>query len=162
MPERMSEYVVVIPDEQGSLYGRLVFLETSATGDTGLAPAGKRSLSATVFLNRSPAELEDNVLEGVSQTILKRLRGFLPFLEENIEVMSVPESIRLCRLCAPVLNPKYRFKKMPDLGIFKLTGRTPLKNVFMTGGFMLPGLGFEGEVISGIQAGRLATGGLES
>jgi phytoene dehydrogenase-like protein len=162
MPERMSEYVVVVPDEQGSLYGRLVFLETSATGDTGLAPAGKRSLSATVFLNRSPAELEDNVLKGVSQTILKRLRGFLPFLEENIEVMSVPESIRLCRLCAPVLNPKYRFKKMPDLGIFKLTGRTPLKNVFMTGGFMLPGLGFEGEVISGIQAGRLATGGLES
>ncbi|MCX5834684.1 MAG: hypothetical protein NTV99_09285, partial [Deltaproteobacteria bacterium] len=121
IPERMSEYVVVIPDEQSSLYGRLVFLETSATGDTGLAPSGKRSLSATVFLERPAEDLEDNVLEGVSQTILKRLRGFLPFLEENIEVMSVPESIRLCRLCAPVLNPKYRFKKMPDLGIFKLT-----------------------------------------
>ncbi len=158
----MSEYVVVIPDEQGSLNGRLVFLETSAAGDTGLAPPGKRSLSATVFLDRPPAELADSVLEGVSQTILTRLRGFLPFLAENIDVMSLRDSIRLCRVRAPVLNPKYRFKKMPDLGIFKMTGRTPLKNVFMTGGFMLPGLGFEGEIISGIQAGHLATGGPDS
>ncbi len=162
IPERMSEYVVVIPDGQSSLHGRLVFLETSATGDTELAPSGKRSLSATVFLDRLATELDDNVLEGVSQTILERLRGFLPFLEENINVMSLQDSIRLCRLRTPVVNPKYRFKKMPDLGIFKMTGRTPLKNVFMTGGFILPGLGFEGEILSGIQAGRLATGGLDA
>ena len=76
--------------------------------------------------------------------------------------MNLPDSVRLCRLRDPVLEPKYRFKKMPDLGIFKMTGRTPLKNVFMTGGFMLPGLGFEGEVISGIQAGYFATGGLDT
>jgi len=162
IPERMSEYVVVIPDGQDSLHRRLVFLETSATGDTGLAPAGKRTLSATVFLERPAAELEDNVLESCSQSILARLRGFLPFLEENIDVMSLPDSVRLCRLRDPVLEPKYRFKKMPDLGIFRMTGRTPLKNVFMTGGFMLPGLGFEGEVISGIQAGYFATGGLDT
>ena len=162
IPERMSEYVIVIPEEQDSLHKRLVFLETSATGDTGLAPNGKRTLSATVFLDRSAAEMEDDALESLSRSTLARLRGFLPFLEENIDVMSLADSIRLCRLRAPVLDPKYRFKKVPDLGIFKMTGRTPLKNVFVTGGYALPGLGFEGEVISGIQAGYLATGGLDT
>ena len=162
IPEKMSEYVIVIPDGQDSLYRRLVFLETSAAGDKGLAPTGKRTISATVFLDRSAAELEDNALESASQSILARLRGFLPFLEESIDVMSLADSIRLCRLRTPVLDPKYRFKKAPDLGIFKMTGRTPLKNVFVTGGFTLPGLGFEGEVISGLQAGYLATGGLDT
>jgi phytoene dehydrogenase-like protein len=162
IPERMSEYVAVIPDEQGFLHRRLVFLETSAAGDEGLAPPGRRSLSATVFLDRPAVEMEDNALETVSKTILASLRGFLPFLEENIDVMSLRDSMHLCRLRTPVLDQKYRFKKMPDLGIFNMTGRTPLKNVFITGGFVLPGLGFEGEVISGIQAGYFATGGLDA
>jgi len=162
IPEKMSEYVVVITEEHGPLHGRLVFLETSAEGDTGLAPAGKRALSATVFLDRPATELEDRALESVSHSIMARLKGFLPFLEENVDVMSLADSIRLCRSRLPVLDPKYRFKKMPDLGIFKTTGQTPLKNVFVTGGFTLPGLGFEGEVVSGIQAGYLAAGGLET
>lgn len=161
IPEKMSEYVVLLTEERVSLDRRLIFLETSAAGDTGLAPAGRRALSATVFLDRPAAELEDSALKSVSQSILARLKGFLPFLENNIAVVSLADSLRLCRNRMPVLDPKYRFEKMPDLGIFNKTGRTPLKNVFVTGGFTLPGLGFEGEVVSGILAGNLATGGLE-
>ncbi len=159
IPERMSEYAVVLPDGEGLPQGRPVFLEMSAAGDRGLAPDGRRSLSATVLLDRPCTALEDGALENAARTILKQLEDFLPFLVENIDCMRVPESIAFCRRRAPVLNPKYRFQKMPDLGIFAGSGRTPLRNVFMTGGRMLPGLGFEGEVLSGIHAARLAAGG---
>jgi len=39
-----------------------------------------------------------------------------------------------------------------------LSGKTPLKNVFLTGGILMPGLGFEGEIMSGTNAARLAMG----
>jgi phytoene dehydrogenase-like protein len=160
IPERMSEYAVVISDGQGLPQGHPVFLELSAAGDRDLAPPGRRSLSVTVLLDRPPAELEDGALEAVSRSLLTSLRNFLPFLEDNIDLARIPDSVLLNRRRAPVLSPKYRFKKMPELGIFAKTGRTPLKNILMTGGRMLPGLGFEGEVLSGIQAARLSAGGL--
>lgn len=159
IPERMSEYVVVLPDGAGLPPGRPVFLEMSAAGDRGLAPDGRRSLSATVFLERPCTGLEDGELEDTARAILKQLENFLPFLAGNIDCMSIPESISFCRRRVSVLNPKYRFQKMPDLGIFARSGRTPFQNVFMTGGRMLPALGFEGEVLSGIHAARLAAGG---
>lgn len=160
IPERMSEYVVVISDGRGLPQGHPVFLEMSAAGDRDLAPAGRRSLSATALLDRPPAELEDAVLEETSRFLLESLGSFLPFLEDSIDLARIPDSIHLCRHRAPVLNPKYRFEKMPELGIYAGKGRTPLKNIWMTGGRILPGLGFEGEVLSGIQAAHLAAGGL--
>ena len=46
-------------------------------------------------------------------------------------------------------------------GLMTLPIRTPLPHVLLTGGLNFAGLGFEGEVLSGMKAGFLAAGDVE-
>ena len=156
----MSEYVIVLTGESSlPSEERVVFLEVSADIDREMAPAGKRSISATAFVDSSPLEMTDGALREAFKGILGRLSCFLPFLEEHIEVINVEASIRVSRMYQSVVSPRYRFRKPIPLGVFGISQRTPAGNVFISGGSTLPGLGFEGEVLSGIRAGTLAAGG---
>ena len=160
VPEKMSEYVIVLTGESSlPSEERVVFLEVSADIDREMAPAGKRSISATAFVDSSPLEMTDGALREAFKGILGRLSCFLPFLEEHIEVINVEASIRVSRMYQSVVSPRYRFRKPIPLGVFGISQRTPAGNVFISGGSTLPGLGFEGEVLSGIRAGTLAAGG---
>jgi len=60
-----------------------------------------------------------------------------------------------------VLNPRYRFPGLRLPGLMTLPIRTPLANVLLTGGINFAGLGFEGEVLSGMKTGFLAAGDVE-
>ncbi|MBN2250667.1 MAG: hypothetical protein JW724_01150 [Candidatus Altiarchaeota archaeon] len=158
IPEKMGTYVVVVPDETKAVEdGNLLFLEASEPGNSLRAPEGKRAISVTVFLKTSPSESDNNVLKKVVDTMLKNLGFFLPFLEENIDFINPEESINISREYRKTVGPKYGVKN-PLIGMSFLSNKTPMKNVFLTGDTLIPGLGFEGEIISGINAARLATG----
>ncbi|GAJ08086.1 unnamed protein product, partial [marine sediment metagenome] len=154
------EYVIVIGDENRPVMdNNLVFLEVSSPGDTGCAPDGKRAISASVFLKESPLRLSNDDLKGISTEMLENLEGFLPFLKENLDFINIEQSIEISRKYQEVINQKFKINGSPLLGISLLPNKTPLKNVFITGGMLLAGLGFEGEIISGMNAAYQVIGG---
>jgi phytoene dehydrogenase-like protein len=151
IPEKMARYVAIVVNKDGAIVDdNIVFVEISAPNDTRKAPLKKRALSATIFLKDSPGSLSNLELEEKSKTIIGHLEGFLPFLRENLDYLNVEASISLSRKYQEVVNQKYQMKADPFWGIAALSNRTPVKNIYLTGGMLLPGLGFEGEIISGI------------
>jgi phytoene dehydrogenase-like protein len=153
IPEKMSPYVLIIVEEKRNIMdSNIVYLETSKPDDIRRAPAGKRALSATVFLEDSPLCLSSIELEEKSKIIIGHLETFLPFLRENLDYLNVEMSIDLSRKYQQMINQKYKIKADKFFGITTLSNKTPLKNVYLTGGILMAGLGFEGEVISGINA----------
>jgi phytoene dehydrogenase-like protein len=164
LPDRMSEYVIVVPDHNhdGTVEtGPFLFLESSVVDDTGLAPRGKRTLTATAFLSRSPRDLDDGELKIVGENMMMALESFLPFLRESLAFMDIGRSIEVSRQYQQIVNPRYRFSGRLLPGLTTLPIKSPLRNVLLTGGITFAGLGFEGEVLSGMKAGYLAAGGAE-
>jgi len=157
IPERMGSYVVVISDEtKPAEEGNFLFLETSEPGNLLQAPEGKRALSLTSFVKNPPSETEESALQAAMDGMIQNVRYFLPFLEENIDFMNLEESIRISKEYEKIRGLRYKAQSTLA-GLSFLSGRTPIKNVYLTGNALIPGLGFEGEIISGINAARLAT-----
>ncbi len=164
LPDRMGEYVLHVPEpgaDAGRETGPFLFLESSVADDTALAPRGKRTLTVTSFLPLSPVGMAEGELKAVAEGMLQSLEGFLPFLRESIDFMDLDCSIEVSRRYQQVVNPRYRFPGLSLPGLMSLPIRSPLPNVFVTGGINFAGLGFEGEVLSGMKAGQLAAGDAE-
>jgi phytoene dehydrogenase-like protein len=164
LPDRMSEYVIFVPREHedgAGETGPFLFLESSVAEDTGLAPRGKRALTATAFLARSPRDMDDGELKSMGDRMLKTLESFLPFLRESMALINMDRSIEVSRRYQQVVNPRYRFSGRLLPGLSTLPIQSPLRNVLITGGITFAGLGFEGEVLSGMKAGYLVAGGAE-
>jgi hypothetical protein len=102
--------------------------------------------------------LTDPELSGVAKAIIDSLEGLLPFLRENIDYVNIEKSISWARRSQEVINQKYRTRKGTITGITTLSPVTPLSNVFLTGGILRAGLGFEGEILAGMDAALLALG----
>jgi len=153
IPEKIATYVAVVIDQNRMIMdNNLIFLEMSATGDTKRAPHGKRALSATVFLKESPLILNDEGLKDISKAVFQSLETFLPFLQENLDFLNIDKSIELSRRNQEVVNQKYCMRSCPFFGMSSMSTKTHVSNVYLTGGMLMAGLGFEGEIISGINA----------
>jgi phytoene dehydrogenase-like protein len=157
LPEKMAPYVAVVSDEKRPVHHQnLVFIERSLQGETSRAPEGRRAISATVFLKESPLVLDDAALKETAKTIIDALEPFLPFLRESIDYLNVEESIAFARQCQESINQKYRPRTRSIIAINTLSPETSLHNVLLTGGILRAGLGFEGEIFSGMDAALLA------
>jgi phytoene dehydrogenase-like protein len=157
LPEKMAPYVAVVSDDRIPARNQnLVFIERSLQGETGRAPEGRRALSATVFLKESPLVLNNTELKGIAKTIVDALEGFLPFLRESIDYVNIEKSIAFARQSQESVNQKYRARKRSIIAMNTLSPETPLHNVLLTGGVLRAGLGFEGEILSGMDAALLA------
>jgi len=153
LPESMASYVVVVRDGTGSVTNRdLVFRQTSLPGETDCAPEGRRAISATVYLADSPLRLSDQELKDAAMGIIDSLEEFLPFLRDNIDYLRVDQSIFLSRRYQELVNRKYRTRRRPFFGMGTLLNRARIPNVLLTGGILRAGLGFEGEIIAGMDA----------
>jgi phytoene dehydrogenase-like protein len=153
LPESMASYVVVVREGTGCVTNRdLVFLQTSLPGETDYAPEGRRAISATVYLADSPLRLNDQELKGAAMGIIDSLEEFLPFLRDNIDYLRVDQSILLSRRYQEMVNQKYRTRRRPFFGMSTLSPQTRIPNVLLTGGILRAGLGFEGEIIVGMEA----------
>ncbi len=163
LPEKMAPYVAVVSDDKiPARHQNLVFIEKSLQGETGRAPEGRRAISATVFLKESPLVLDDAGLKGIATTILDALEGFLPFLRESIDYVNIEKSIAFARQSQESVNQKYCARKHSIIAMNTLSPQTPLSNVLLTGGILRAGLGFEGEIFSGMEAALLAGKGIRS
>ena len=107
------------------------------------------------MLKESPLVLTDDELKEVSQFVFCALEKFLPFLRENLDFLNIGKSIELSRKCQELVHQKYAMRSDSYFGESGISSKTPIRNVFMTGGMLWPGLGFEGEILSGLNAANL-------
>ncbi len=157
LPEALAPYAVVVRDETKPVTDKnLVFIVSSRLGETEYAPEGRQAITATIFLKDSPLVLTDLELKGVAKSIIDSLDCFLPFLRENIDFVNIEKSIDLSRRSQEIVTQKYRPRKGTIIGINTISPKTPLHNVFLTGGVLRAGLGFEGEILAGLDAALLA------
>lgn len=157
LPEQLSPYAVLIRDHQNTnVYNNHIFLETSQAAERERAPQGRRAITATVFLPDSPLVLSDDKLHDISRDIFSSLETFLPFLRESLDFLHVDHSIRFSRDIHDVVQRRYALRKKSILGLDILRPQTKLPHVFLTGGLMRPGLGFQGEILSGVEVASLA------
>jgi hypothetical protein len=133
-----------------------VFIVSSRPGETEHAPEGRRAVTATVFLKDSPLVLADLELKGIAKSIIDTLDDFLPFLRESIDFVNIEKSIELSRRSQEIVCQKYPPRKGTIIGMNTLSPETPLQNVLLTGGILRAGLGFEGEILAGLDAAFLA------
>lgn len=156
LPEALAPYAVVVRDEtKPATDQNLVFIVSSRPGETEYAPEGRQAITATVFLKDSPLMLTDLELKGTAKSIIDSLEGFLPFLRESIDFVNIEKSIELSRRSQEIVSPKYRPRKGTIIGMNTLSPKTPLHNVLLTGGILRAGLGFEGEILAGLDAAFL-------
>ncbi len=155
VPEKMARHVAVITDVKKDIYDdNLIILELSSPDNEKTTFSGKSSLSATVFLHDDPMIWSNENLTATSRSIIERLEFFLPFLKENIEIFDIKESINISRKQLSIVNPKYQLRNSFITGFAANSNKTKFSNIFLTGASLLPDIGFEGEIISGINAAR--------
>jgi phytoene dehydrogenase-like protein len=163
IPEKITPYAVVVPNENKPAWDQnLLFLEISMPGDTYRAPEGRRAISVTVYLKESPLVLDDLELKVIAKAIIDSLDWFLPFLRESIDYINIERSIALARQSQEIINKKYPVRKRSIIAMNTFSPKTPLPNVLLTGGILRAGLGFEGEILSGMDAASLVEKEIQS
>jgi phytoene dehydrogenase-like protein len=153
IPEKMAPLTIFLLDKlKPAKDQNLLLVETSLPGEATRAPEGRRAVSITTHIKGSPLKLTDLEIKGFVANVIDSLEIFLPFLRENIDYINIEKTIALSRQCQDVANQKYQFSKTLFSGMRSLSPKTPLPNVFLTGAIMRAGLGFEGEILSGLDA----------
>jgi phytoene dehydrogenase-like protein len=153
IPENMAPYVVLLHHQNSHVTDRdLAYIQTSLPEEYDRAPAGRRAISTTVYLAESPLRVSDQELKNVSMGIIDSLEDFLPFLRESIDYLQVDQSISFSRSYQETVNRKYLLRRHPFGCMNTLVPKTRIRNVFLTGGILRPGMGLEGEIMAGMDA----------
>lgn len=155
VPEKMAKHVAVISNINKDIWDdNLIILQSGALGlDRNNLP-GKVPLSATVFLpDQANAWSKDN-LETTATSMIERLEFFLPFLKENIVFYDINESISISQKQRDAVNPKYQMRNAFFTGFAAKSNKTKFENIYLAGASLLTDAGYEGEIISGINAAK--------
>jgi phytoene dehydrogenase-like protein len=159
IPERMARHIAVVSDVNKHIYDdNLIILELQTPEDERNASSTQSLLSATVFLPDDQMTWSKENLTAHARSIIERLEFFLPFLKENIEFFDIKESINISQKQRNVVNPKYQLQSSFISGFAAKNNKTRFSNIFLTGASLLTDAGFEGEIISGINAAARLTG----
>jgi phytoene dehydrogenase-like protein len=163
IPEKMARHVAVISDVEKDIYdNNLIILESNAPeGEKNTPISTKIPLSATVFLPNDDNAWSTENLTGTADSVIERLGYFLPFLKENIELFDIEESITISKKQREIVNPKYQLRKSFISGFAAKSNKTRFGNVYLTGASLMTDTGFEGEIISGINAALRVAGKTE-
>ena len=159
IPEKMARHVAVISDVNKHIYDdNLIILELCTPEDEKNTSTAKSLLSATVFLPDDQMTWSKENLTANARSIIERLEFFLPFLKENIEFFDIKESINISQLQRAVVNAKYQLQNSFISGFAAKSNKTRFGNIYLTGASLLTDAGFEGEIISGINAAARIAG----
>lgn len=111
---------------------------------------------AGAFIPMSARDLGEDHLKVLADRLAAQLDDLMPFARDSLVLSSAPYldagGVRGSRLLP---HPLYAFEAEAFLGITGLSQRTAVKNVFLAGREILPGLGLEGELLAGIRAAKL-------
>lgn len=102
------------------------------------AKAGDRAFCAVVAV---PGAEGESYLEHIEEQLTEAIEEALPFWTDNAKPIDNNPPIRVGRA--------YTFTKPGIVGVEGLEPRTPLKNVWLASRQVLPGLGLEGELLTG-------------
>lgn len=152
LPEKMARHVAVVCDIERDIYDHNLIILESAVSENDKTGASKIPLSATVFLPENNDLWARDRLKELADAIIDRLEFFLPFLKENIEYFDIDESITISLKQRDVVNAKYKIRNSMMTGFAAKRNKTRYKNVYLTGASLLSDSGFEGEVMSGVNA----------
>ena len=115
-----------------------------------------RTVTAGAYVPANARELGDAHLEGIAHRMGDVLADLMPFSRETAKLVSSPQldatGIRGSRLLP---HPLYGLEGERILGVSGLAPKTPLKNLYLAGREVLPGLGVEGEFLAGQRAAGL-------
>ncbi len=159
LPEKMAHHVAVVSDVQKNIFdNNMIILEYSVPDDETVSADNNVPLTATVFLSADHEQWSRENLTAEASAIIDRLEYFLPFLKENIVFFDLEKSIEISKISRSVHNSKYIMRRSFITGFAARTNKTRFKNVYMTGASLLADAGFEGEIISGINAASSVIG----
>jgi hypothetical protein len=116
-----------------------------------------RVVCAGCFVASSTRELGEAHLSKLAARMSGYLDDLMPFAKKHLLLSSAPYvdagGVRGSRLLP---HPLFEFQGEELLGISALAQRTDAKSLLLASRQILPGLGFEGELLAGIRAARLA------
>ncbi len=152
LPEKMARHVAVVSDVEKDIYDdNLMVLCSCADNDKDLT-ASTIPFSVTVFLpNVLDAWTEENLTQK-AEIVLNQLEFFLPFLRENIEFYDLSASIAISKKHLQLINSKYQVRNAFLTGLAAKGLETRFKNIYLTGASLLLDIGYDGEILSGINA----------
>lgn len=158
IPEKMARHVAVVSDIRKDIYDdNLIILESVTCQSEKTDSSPKIPLSATIFLPDKEDIWSNDNLNQTAHSIIERLEFFLPFLKENIEYLDIEESISVSKKQRAVVNPKYQIRNALMTGFAAKNNKTRFSNIYLTGASLLSDAGFEGEIISGINAANFVS-----
>ena len=152
-PEKTARHIAVVCDVNRDIHdNNLIILQLNFLLEHAETSESKISMTATVFLpNDSEVWTRDN-LKAQAESMIDRLEFFLPFLKENIELFDIDKSIDIHNECRQIVNPKYQVRNSFFTGFAAKNNKTRFGNIYLSGASLLTDAGFEGEIISGINA----------
>jgi hypothetical protein len=153
LPEKTANHIAVVSDIGRDIYdNNLIILQLSIPRQDYGASSDKIPLTATVYLPNDDEIWTRENLKAQSESIIDRLEFFLPFLKENIQQFDIDRSIDICNESRQIVNPKYQLRNSFFSGFAAKNNKTRFRNIYLCGASLLTDAGFEGEVISGINA----------
>ncbi|MEQ8162853.1 MAG: hypothetical protein ABRQ34_04985, partial [Smithellaceae bacterium] len=134
-------------------------LEANMPQDANAPAADRLSLAATTFLPAGDEVWSQENLAAQASSIIDRLEFFLPFLKENIDFFDLEKSIEISKISHGIITPKYKMRNSLLTGFAARTNKTGFKNIYLTGASLLADAGFEGEILSGMNASSIIIAG---
>jgi phytoene dehydrogenase-like protein len=153
LPPGLGASAVFLPDPAGGgATERALHLHVEPARRTGARGAveavpDERVVCASTF---APAAGGPEALAATAAALRAAAAEALPFFERHLVAESFA-ALQAAEQASPH-HPLYETDLDPVLGLSALPVRTPLKNAFLAGREVLPGLGVEGEFHAGIQA----------
>jgi phytoene dehydrogenase-like protein len=168
LPEGMAQRVFLIAEPNRP------FIDDNAVAVTVGQPAprdpGRVPVWVECLVPAAPVDAGPGYLRAVRGRVIARLRKLLPFFERHLEVMAspydgLPPEVpgRAGKTPLPAvppmpLPPVYSTDGPRTFDVAGLQHATGVKNLYLASRENLPGLGFEGELVSAWGVARLITG----
>jgi phytoene dehydrogenase-like protein len=153
LPEKTACHIAIVSDVNRDIHdNNLIILQLNTPQQNDGTSKDKIPMTATVFLPNIDEVWTRENLKAQSESIIDRIEFFLPFLKENIELFDIDKSIDIYNECRQIVNPKYQLRNSFFTGFAAKNNKTRFSNIYLSGASLLTDAGFEGEIISGINA----------
>lgn len=133
-----------------------VLLEVLPARKAGKDVPGERVLSAAAYVPHGEHSNAEERQRDLARRIEAVVTEIAPFCERHVLARSVPAAdARNLKGTRLLYHPLIEVDSARVLGVAGLPHRTPCKNLFLASREAVPGLGLEGEFLSGHRAGAL-------
>jgi|CXWL01.1.fsa_nt_gi hypothetical protein len=155
LPRGMAECLMLQPSDP-ELPAMLVQVLPAKKAAAADVEAHVKVVSASTFVPAATRELGEDHLLNLAARLGFELERLMPFAKEMRLLESVPyvhaSGVRGSRLLP---HPRLKFEESEWPSVVGLPTRSPVKHVFLASREVLPGLGFEGEVLAAVRAADL-------